>query len=84
MQVVLTLGRDEIRRLAAVLCEVGVAMFRAEFFIRTGGSQPNIEAIAEQLVSVADGKPAEFEVPVLLGIENEENPRRPRPIPSAG
>jgi hypothetical protein len=78
-QVTLTLDRDEAGRLAAVLTEATIGLSRAEFFIRVGCSQPNIEALAQALGSVAVGQSTGFEVELTAGVEREENPPRPRP-----
>lgn len=79
-QVILTLDRGEVRRLVAVLAEAARTSSRAEFFIRVGCSLPNIEAIVEALESVLSGESTEFELPVVAGVESEENPPRPRLI----
>jgi hypothetical protein len=77
-QVVLTLGPDELSRLAAVLAEVTTGASRAEFFIRVGCSLPNIEALIRALEMMASGQSTGFEMKITAGLENEENPPRPR------
>jgi hypothetical protein len=84
-QVVLTLDRDEIGRLAAVLAEATTTTTttttsRAEFFIRVGCSRPNIEALVRELESMASGRSDGFEMQLAAGVESEENPSRPRPM----
>lgn len=78
-QVVLTLDRDELGRLAAVLAEATTTSSRSEFFIRVGCSLPNIEELIQALESIASGQLDGFELPIVAGAEREENPPRPRP-----
>jgi hypothetical protein len=82
-QVILTLDREEVGRLVAVLTEATATSSRAEFFIRVGSSLPNMEAIIKALESILSGKSAGFELPIAAGVESEENPPRPRPIAGA-
>ncbi|MEV6494680.1 hypothetical protein AB0M20_39575 [Actinoplanes sp. NPDC051633] len=77
-RIVLALEPDEARRLAAALGEVSESLSRAEFFIRTGASGPNIATVADQLQALASRRSDSFDTPVVAGVETEENPRRPR------
>lgn len=79
-QVVLTLEREEIGRLVAVLAEAAAGQSRAEFFIRTGCSLPNIELLVKCLESIYAGESVVFELPIVAGVERDENPPRPRPV----
>ena len=78
-QVVLTLSRDEVGRLAVVLAEATAASSRAEFFIRVGCSLPNIEALINALGTMASGRSTGFEMSIAAGVESEENPLQRRP-----
>jgi hypothetical protein len=53
-------------------------MSRAEFFIRLGCSQPNIQELIAGLDSIAAGRSDRFELTIVQGREDEENPPRPR------
>jgi hypothetical protein len=77
-QIVLALGPNELSRLAAVLAEATTSMSRAEFFIRVGCSLSNIEELVRALELMASGKSTEFEMTIVAGSENVENPPRPR------
>lgn len=48
-QVILTLSGVEVERLSAVLGEATLALSRAEFYIRTGCSAPNVLELVRQL-----------------------------------
>jgi hypothetical protein len=77
-EVSLTLSRAELERLSAVLVESTSMLSQAEFYIRTGCSAPNILWIVRQLDLVAARKSRGFDIPILQGVESEENPSRPR------
>lgn len=77
-QATLTLNRDEVGRLAAVLAEATAGSSRAEFFIRVGCSRPNVKALVQALESLAAGQSTSFEIHLAAGVEREENPPRPR------
>lgn len=79
-RVTLELTPDEVALLAGALDESVCIMSRAEFFIRVGGSSPNLSAVVEELWSMANGRSTGFEVALTRGVEAEENPRRPRPV----
>ncbi|WP_327735005.1 hypothetical protein OG749_15290 [Streptomyces nojiriensis] len=77
-QIVISLHPDELRRITVALNESLYSLSRPEFFIRTGCSKPNMEAVAQRLFDLADHKVEEVEIDVTAGVEAEENPRRPR------
>ena len=79
-KVILTLDRSEVGRLIAILAEATATSSRAEFFIRVGCSLPNIVAITKALESITSGELTEFELPIAVGVESEENPPRTRLI----
>ena len=51
---------------------------RAEYFIRLGCSLPNIEAVVAAFEAIADRRSDAFELELVAGIEDDENPRRSR------
>jgi hypothetical protein len=59
--------------------QVGTELSRAEYYIRTGLSQPNVLEILDVLWARVDECVGEVSVPLAPGLEAEENPRRPRP-----
>jgi len=77
-KVLLTLDREEVGRLSALLAESAAGLSRAEFFIRVGCSLPNIEALAKGLESFSKGRLTDLELAIVAGVEREENPPRLR------
>ncbi|PJI90923.1 hypothetical protein [Luteimicrobium subarcticum] len=70
---------DEMRRLYAAL-EAGYGnVSRAEFFIRTGLSAPEVEALADAVWRASQGENVDRALRLEAGVESVENPRRPRP-----
>lgn len=52
---------------------------RPEYWIRHGVAQPSAQAVAGAIYEVATGKQASVSAELEPGIEEIENPRRPRP-----
>ncbi|MGW2562421.1 hypothetical protein ACWCXB_24860 [Streptomyces sp. NPDC001514] len=77
-RIVISLPPAELLRISGVLAESLSLLSRPEFFIRTGCSKPNVEALVRLLEDVAGGEAQEVELDVLAGVEADENPRRPR------
>ncbi len=77
-QVILTLSGVEVERLSAVLGEATLALSRAEFYIRTGCSAPNVLELVRQLALVVGGTSHGFELPLLQGVEKRKKPREGR------
>lgn len=77
-QIVISVSPAELRRISGVLAESLSSMSRPEFFIRTGCSKPNVEALVRLLEDLAEGEVQESELDVTAGVEADENPRRPR------
>lgn len=76
--VAIHLSVDEAKRLAVLLYEATCVGSRAEFWIRTGCSAPNVVAIRDCLWALASGETAAFDLELIAGEEETENPRRPR------
>ncbi|MEU3502439.1 hypothetical protein ABZ726_17330 [Streptomyces hundungensis] len=77
-KVVITVDRDEVSRMTGIMAESLSLLTRSEFYIRTGCSKPNVEELVERLQGVAAGTTGAFELDLSVGVEAEENPRRPR------
>jgi hypothetical protein len=77
--VTLRLRRAEATRLGVALAAGYETISRAEYFIRTGLSEPGIRQIAQALASMTHEPPRVQSIPVEAGIEEIENPPRPRP-----
>jgi hypothetical protein len=73
------LSRDEAFRLFLALRAGWETVSTAEYYIRHGLSQPNIEAVAGHLRSLAEARTGRVSIPLEVGVEAVENPRRPRP-----
>jgi hypothetical protein len=77
--VVVRLTHDEAMRLRVAIIAGYEAVSRAEYFIRTGLSEPAVRRVADALSEIArDGFGARV-IPLEPGVEEIENPRRPRP-----
>jgi hypothetical protein len=74
----LRLTRAEAERLGVAMAAGYETVSRAEYYIRTGLSQPVVRQIAEILTS---DRPSAQSASIELdaGVEEVENPRRPRP-----
>ncbi|WP_410790084.1 hypothetical protein [Kribbella sp. C-35] len=70
---------DEAQRLCFAVQEGYVGISRAEYFIRTGLSKPAIETLVHAMSAVVDKRSGEVTLALEPGIEEIENPRRPRP-----
>lgn len=77
-RVVLQLDRSEAARLAVALGAGYETVSRAEYYIRTGLSEEGVRAIVQALERVRLGDES-GELPFEAGVEEVENPRRPRP-----
>jgi hypothetical protein len=80
--VVLRLTYDESASLGVALLEGCISVSRAEYYIRTGLSAPDVDRIATVLKSPGDSGVGKQIVPLEIGVEEVENPRRPRPRPT--
>ncbi|XVU27640.1 hypothetical protein ACQPZJ_11575 [Actinoplanes sp. CA-054009] len=72
------LDADEAARPSVVMWESISTLSRAEFYIRVGASSPNVDAVAQEVYALAEGKSDGFDLRLAAGVEQEENPRRPR------
>jgi hypothetical protein len=74
------LSRAEARRLCTSIAAGYEGVSRAEYFIRTGLSEPAARRIVQELGRVSDGLCSDVvSVPLDAGVEEMENPRKPRP-----
>ena len=77
--VTMRLTQTEATRLGVAITAGYEAVSRAEYFIRTGLSEPAMRRVAEALMNTS-GEPSPIKtIPVDAGVEEIENPRRPRP-----
>lgn len=72
-------SREEVLRWSTAALESVLSHSRAEFYIRTGCSAPNIENLVRLMRDIVNGKVDSFDLDVVAGVGEEENPRRPRP-----
>jgi hypothetical protein len=79
--VVLRLTQGEAERFALAIMAGIETLSRAEYYIRTGLSQPDVRALADTIYEAATGGAGSFSAPLPEGVEAVENPRRPRPRP---
>jgi hypothetical protein len=70
----------EAWRLGASIAAGYEGVSRAEYFIRTGLSEPAVRRIVQELGKVLDGLSNDVSVPLDAGVEEMENPRKPRPL----
>lgn len=77
-EVSLRLTRAEAERLGVAIAAGYETVSRAEYYIRTGLSQPVLRQIADVLTSAATMAPA-ASIELDAGVEEVENPRRPKP-----
>ncbi len=62
-----------------VLQESATSLSQAEYFIRTGLSKANTLEVVAELLAAVRADSAHTEVELSGGVEEIENPRRPRP-----
>lgn len=77
-EVSLRLTTAEAERLGVAIAAGYETVSRAEYYIRTGLSQPVVRQIADVLTS-AEGSTQAASIELAAGVEEVENPRRPRP-----
>lgn len=77
--VAFAMTRDEAHRLCFAVQEGYMGLSRAEYFIRTGLSKPQVEGLVQALSALADRQSGDISIVLEPGIEEIENPRRPRP-----
>jgi hypothetical protein len=75
----LRLTRAEAERLGVAIAAGYETVSRSEYYIRTGLAQPVVRQIADLLTSVESSTQA-ASIGLDAGIEELENPRRPRPL----
>jgi hypothetical protein len=73
----IALSRGEVSRLAVAIAAGYETVSRAEYFIRTGLSQPSVAQIVAALFSATD--PSHRTLALEPAVEAVENPQRPRP-----
>lgn len=72
------LNQPEAERLGIAIAAGYEAISRAEYFIRTGLSQPTVQDIADVLTSIdSESEKRTISIELDAGIESVENPRRP-------
>jgi hypothetical protein len=74
----LRLSRAEAERLGVAIAAGYETVSRAEYYIRTGLSQPAVREIADVLTSLEPSTQS-ASIDLDAGVEEVENPRRPRP-----
>lgn len=77
--VTLRLTLTEATRLGVAIAAGYEAVSRAEYFIRTGLSEPVMRLVAEALMNVPGESSPLKTILMDAGVEEIENPRRPRP-----
>jgi hypothetical protein len=78
-EVTLRMSADEAQLLSFALRAGFETTSRPEYWIRHGVAQPSARAVAEGIYEVAIAKRDSANVDLKHGVENVENPRRPRP-----
>lgn len=78
-RVTIALTAEEAQRLCFAVQEGYIGTSRAEYYIRTGLSKPGVEVMVHALSAAVDDGSAELTVLLEPGVEEIENPRRPRP-----
>jgi hypothetical protein len=76
--VVLRLTSDEAERLAAAIRADHETVSRADYYIRYGLSRPEVRVLADAIAGAATRREGSRSVPLCPGVEEVENPRRPR------
>lgn len=77
--VTMRLTRAEAVRLGVAVNAGWDTVSRAEYFTRTGLSQPAMSQIVQALTTTPDSPSGSLALPLEPGDEIIENPRRPRP-----
>jgi hypothetical protein len=77
--VTLRLTREEAIRLGVAVAAGYESVSRAEYYIRTGLSEPGMNRVAQTLMSLPEQSQHRQSIPVEAGVEEVENPRPPRP-----
>jgi len=77
--ITLRLAHDEAMRLGIAIAAGYETISRAEYFIRTGLSEPIMRQISGVLTNSREASPGSERIPLTAGVEETENPRRPRP-----
>jgi hypothetical protein len=71
-------ARGEAERLAVALTAGFETLSRAEYYIRSGLSQSGVQVLADAIHEAAATATGSYSVPLDMGREEMENPRRPR------
>ena len=69
----------EAQRLCASIAAGYEGVSRAEYFIRSGLSEPTMRRIVEELGDALERPSDNISIPLEAGVEEIENPRRSRP-----
>lgn len=77
-QLALRMSSEEAAHLGVALAAGYESVSRAEYFIRTGLSEPQVRALSLALLEGLDSVGVR-QLPIDAGVEEVENPRRPRP-----
>lgn len=78
--VVVRMTRQEAQRLSVAISAGYETVSRAEYYIRYGLSQSQVRQLVEAIQTVPGHDRAEISVPLEPGVEEIENPRKPRPL----
>ena len=78
-RVELTLTADEAQRLCVAVETGYIGVSRPEYYIRTGLAKPGVENTIHALSAAVDEGSGTLSVALEPGVEEVENPRRPRP-----
>jgi hypothetical protein len=73
------MSHPEAERLAFAIAAGYETVSRAEYYIRNGLSQPELQRIVDVLRTLIEQGGGEISTPITPGVETVENPRRPRP-----
>jgi hypothetical protein len=77
--VIVRMTREEAQRLSFAISAGYETVSRAEYYIRHGLSQPQVRQLVDAIETAVRIGRAEMSVPLEPGVEEIENPRRPRP-----
>lgn len=75
---ILTATKKDMGRVLACLLEAADALSRPEFFIRVGWAQDDVRSATREASKVLRGEMSQLELHLPDGLEEIENPRRPR------
>jgi len=78
--VVVRITREEAQRLSFAISAGYETVSRAEYYIRHGLSQPQVRQLVDAIKTTFRRGHAEISVPLEPGVEEIENPSRPRPL----